>query len=240
GAAAGRGSWIAFMDSDCFAAPGWLRNSIAAIEDGVGLVQGKTLPDPEGKPGVFTWCPETLSENVVYECTNILYRREAFEQAGGFPADLTPDNTRPLGGEDMMMGWGVKRLGWRSNFAPQSIVYHEVAPMPKWLWFADFRLLLWPEVVARFPEMRSRLYGRYFWDRAQALLTLAFLGAGLAFVSPWFLALAGPYLYLRCSPRSKSFPGPLRPLRAVPWIVRDTAFMIILLVGSVRARALLI
>ncbi|HBY62303.1 MAG TPA: hypothetical protein DEH78_20975, partial [Solibacterales bacterium] len=34
GTAAGRGSWIAFMDSDCFAAPGWLRNSIAAIEDG--------------------------------------------------------------------------------------------------------------------------------------------------------------------------------------------------------------
>src|SRR5687767_3806698 len=43
-----RADFIAFMDSDCIATPAWLRSALAAFDDGVGLVQGRVLPDPQG------------------------------------------------------------------------------------------------------------------------------------------------------------------------------------------------
>jgi len=51
GAADARGEILAFMDSDCQATPSWLRQGLAAFDEGIGLVQGRTLPDPEGRPG---------------------------------------------------------------------------------------------------------------------------------------------------------------------------------------------
>src|SRR5262249_20326068 len=50
-----RGEFIAFLDSDCQATTGWLREGLAAFEEGVGLVQGKTLPDPTAARGIFTY-----------------------------------------------------------------------------------------------------------------------------------------------------------------------------------------
>ena len=104
GIAKARGEFIAFMDSDCEAAPGWLRQGLAAFEEGVGIVQGRTLPDPEGRPSLLTWCPTNERESCVYECANLFYRRVALASVPGFPADADPHTDRPPGGEDVHHG----------------------------------------------------------------------------------------------------------------------------------------
>lgn len=240
GARHARAGVIAFMDSDCQAHPGWLRHSLAAFAPSVGLVQGKTLPDPAGRLGVFTWYPMNEEECFVYECTNILYQREAFEQAGGFPADATPLAETPLGGEDVELAWTVKRAGWQSRFAPESIVYHEVVPVSPWRWLVARRLVVWPRLVRRFPELRRFLVARYFWDAGQALLAPALAGAALAWTTPWALLLAAPYAVYRGGPSSRSFPGPLRPLRILPYLARDLVSLVLLLAGSLRHRCLVL
>jgi len=231
---------LAFMDSDCQAHPGWLRHGLAAFADGVGLVQGTTLPDPEGTLGVFTWYPMNEREHFVYECTNIFYRRQAFEEAGGFPADSTPLAETPLGGEDVELAWAVKRNGWQSRFAPSSIVYHEVVQISVWRWLVMKRLYIWPRLVKKFPELRAFFVARYFWDAAQALLVLALLGGGLSVLTWWTLVLVLPYAAYRGWPPSRSFPGPLRPLRILPYLARDLASLGLLVAGSIRHRCLLL
>ena len=240
GAARSAAPYIAFMDSDCQAHPSWLRHTTAAFADGVGLVQGKTRPDPSGRSGVFTWCPTTETENFVYECTNIAYRREAFEQAGGFHADLTPTAITPLGGEDVELAWTVKRLGWTSRFANESIVYHELVPISIWQWIVVKRLVLWPRLAGKYPELRRYFVAKYFWDMGQALLVLAIGGMVLTPTSGWAAVLCVPYLVLRGTPPSTSFPGILRPLRVLPYAARDIASLLLLIAGSIRYRAVLL
>jgi glycosyltransferase involved in cell wall biosynthesis len=240
GARQARADIVAFTDSDCRADPGWLRHSLAAFADGVGLVQGKTLPDPAGSFGVFTRYPMNERESFVYECTNILYRREAFEKAGGFPADEMPRAQHPLGGEDVELAWAVKRNGWQSRFADASVVYHEVVQIPVWRWVFVKQLYVWPRLVKKFPELRTFFVARYFWDGAQALLALALLGIGASVATPWASLLCLPYAAYRGLPPSRSFPGPLRPLRIVPYLARDLASFGLLVAGSVRYRSVLL
>lgn len=235
-----RADFIAFMDSDCEASSGWLRAGLDAFEEGVGIVQGRTLADPKGKQGVFTWCPTTERENFVYECTSIFYRRQAFEEGGGFNRDLTPHAENPFGGEDVELAWKVKRKGWKTRFAVRAVVYHEVVQVSVWRWLYVKRLYLWPSLTRKIPELRQFFFARYFWDQAQAYLILAAIGAGLAWFSPLFLPMCLPYVILRSATKSKSFPGILRPLRVLPYLARDTVWFLLLLYGSVRSRCLLL
>jgi glycosyltransferase involved in cell wall biosynthesis len=241
GARTGQGRFLAFIDSDCQAHPSWLTESLPSFDDpSVGLVQGKTLPDPNGRLGVLTWYPHNEREYFVYECTNILYRREAFEQASGFPPDLHPASLKPLGGEDVELAWNVKRLGWKSRFADRSVVYHEVVQVGLWKWIFSKQMYAWPLLARKFPELREFFFARYFWDRSQALVLTAWLGVALAPLTYWSLVLTVPYVSLRLATPSLSFPGPLRPLRILPWLARDTVFLLTLLAGSIRFRSLLL
>ena len=49
GAREARGKYIAFLDSDCKASRSWLREGLNAFDEGVGLVLGKTIPDPAAR-----------------------------------------------------------------------------------------------------------------------------------------------------------------------------------------------
>ena len=241
GAAEARADILAFMDSDCQADPAFLRSGLAAFREGIGIVQGKTLPDPEGRLGVFTWYPCNHSEYFVYECTSIFYRRDAFEQAGGFPADPHAHEVSPLGGEDVTLAWSVKRNGWKSTFAADAIVYHEVIQISLWRWIFNKHLFVWPSLVKNFPELRQFFPVRLFFDRGQAYLALAVVGVALAVLAtPYAFLLSLPYLIYRGSRPSKSCPGPLRPLRVLPYLARDTVWFLTLLAGSLRYRCVLL
>lgn len=232
---------VAFLDSDCVASPGWLRAGRAAFGDapGVGLVQGRTVPDPAIPVGSLSRSVRVECETPLYEAANIFYRRSAFEQAGGFARDLMPDAVQPLGGEDTDLAWKVKRLGWQCRFAPDALVMHAVLPITRLQWLVDRRCFVFPSLVARHPQLRRHFFARYFYDDVQAWLLLGIAGTVLALSSPWWLLLWLPYGWRRTRDATRAR-GPMRLLRPLLYLPRDLCAMALLFAGSLRFRALLL
>jgi glycosyltransferase involved in cell wall biosynthesis len=240
GARHARADIIAFMDSDCEASPGWLRHGLAAFRDGIGIIQGKTLPDPSAKRGVFTYYIQIEQETFLYETANIFYRREALEQSGGFGVDLTPTAETPLGGEDTEVAWAVRRLGWKTCFSPDAVVFHAVFRVGPLRWVFIPRLYGCPRLIRRFPELRRFMVCSYFFDRGQALFVLLVIGLVLGILHPLGFVLCAPYAIFRASEPTQTLRGPLRPLRVAPYFLRDVFSFLILCAGSLRYRSLLL
>ena len=241
GAQQAGGRYFAFLDSDCEATAGWLRAGIAAFEAEVGLVQGRTIPEQGVPHRVFSRALEVYQESCFYETANIFYRREAFEQAGGFLADVKGASEKwVVGGEDVDLAWKVKNAGWSSRFAEDALVMHALLPIPAWRWFFETRMATVPLVIQRHPELRRFFYARYFFDRTQALVVLALVGVLLALVSPWCLLLIAPYAVHRIAEPSRTLKGPMRLARALLYLPRDVATLGALLAGSIRYGALLL
>ena len=119
GAALAKGEVLAFTDSDCLPSPGWLRAAARHFAAGAGLVCGPILPrQREGAPGLMaSQLPATNRDDGLYPTANLLVRRGALEEAGGFNEDL---GLHPWGdlvaGEDADLAWRVKRTGVRAIF----------------------------------------------------------------------------------------------------------------------------
>lgn len=241
GAEASAGEWIAFMDSDCQATPGWLQGARLTEAPGdCGVLQGKTGPDPAEPLGVFKYYVVVEQENFIYEACNIFYRREAFEEAGGFSVDLTPTSDVILGGEDVELAWNVKHLGWESGFAAGALVYHEVMPISIWRWIYIKRNHVWPLMTRKFPHLRRFWFAGYFFEPAQFYFSLLLLGVVGMFFSAWLGLLALPYVVFRASESSGTLTGFKRVARPACYLLRDAANFFVLLAGSVRFRSLLL
>jgi len=240
GAGAARGEVIALMDSDCIATPGWLRFGLAAFGERVGLVQGRTLPVPDVPLGIFTWYVRVEQENHIYEAANLFYCKTAFAQAGGFDTAFNDAAEHVMGGEDVDLAWRVKRLGWTSRFSAEALVYHEVQRLPFLRWVYIRRHYIWPLVARRVPEIRAFFWMRWFFDRHQAALLPALIGAVWAVWIPAALLLAVPYIISRGSEPTRTLRGPLRIVRVAAYSLRDVASLFLLVAGSVRFRTLVL
>lgn len=240
GVSQARAEFIAFMDSDCEATPGWLRQGLDAFREGIGIVQGKTLPDPAVRRGIFVHYLAIEQESFLYETANIFYRREALDQAGGFPSDLTPNAETPMGSEDTEIAWRVLRHGWKSCFCPEALVYHAVFPASIWKWLFIRRLFIFPRLMKVVPELRRHMVCSYFLDRGQALFVVFAAGTILGFLHPSALALCLPYAVFRALEPTVALRGILRPLRIFPYLARDAISLLILIGGSLRFGSLLL
>lgn len=240
GAGQAQGRVIAFLDSDCLAEPDWLTAGLAEFREGIGIVQGRTMPDPAETVGIFCRSLQIEAENPRYEAANIFYLRESLADAGKPNKDMTPNDDRPTGGEDALMAWQIKRKGWGSSFAAKALVYHEVVPISVWHWLYEKRLLMLPWLVREVPEMREVFFLGYFFDRAHACLVLLLTGIALSPFSPFWLVACIPYVVVRASEPTRSLRGVRRILRAVVYFPRDLLAFGVLLVGSLRYRTLLL
>lgn len=138
GAAAAQGEVLAFTDSDCLPAPGWLRDLTPELAiPGVVAAGGAVLPIAEdGWLQRYEAVRSPLWQGparavvrprapVSYLATcNLLVRRECFEAAGGFAAIET--------GEDVDLIWRLCATGGRVHYRPDGVVRH------------DHRDRLWP------------------------------------------------------------------------------------------------
>ena len=248
GARAARGRYVAFIDDDCVASPGWLEAGIAAFgSDGqgnggfaeIGLVQGRTLPMP-GRPQRFlvrTICVDRPT--IYFETCNIFYSRRAFEELGGFSDDFLDR----FSGEDTDLGWKFTEHGYRSAFAPAALAHHEVFRVSYVQWLAE---PLWvmkslPYLAKKYPAMRKHLFHRYFFSRDSCLFNVFLLGALVAPFSPaagGLLAL--PYLAERYRTGGHVGGFVARVARVLFGIPRGLAMWWTLAKGSIQARTLLL
>jgi glycosyltransferase involved in cell wall biosynthesis len=203
GAARANGEIVAFVDSDCRVAPGWLREAITRFDDGVGLVAGPVIPavNPRRVPSFFSHQVDHSRPNPLFPTANVLYRRDVLESLGGFDERFGAYPWGPpVGGEDTDLAWRAKRAGWRPAFAAAAPVFHEASEIGAAAWLLDpVKKQVMPLMVRRIPELGSELLKlRLFLDWTTAAFDAALISAVVALVSRRRLALLGaaPWVWL--------------------------------------------
>ena len=138
GAGEARAALVAFLDDDVVVAPDWPERIAEPFGDAeVGLASGPSLvPDDINWIGRLAglalsspaagYVAKRYRQNRegryeidwdrVFGC-NAAYRKEAFEETGGFPADFYP-------GEEMIAAYRAEKAGWKLVFAPAAWARH--------------------------------------------------------------------------------------------------------------------
>jgi GT2 family glycosyltransferase len=128
GARAVRGPWLLFMDADCEPVPGLLDAYFAApIPNDCGALAGQILGDPEQRSlaaryarsrRIFDHALGLIRARDGAAATgNLLVRRVAFEQVGGFAEGIRS-------GGDLDLCRRLRDSGWRIEFRERALVHH--------------------------------------------------------------------------------------------------------------------
>lgn len=245
GVAAASSELLAFTDADCFPDARWLAAGVGALER-ADLVAGQVRPDPSALLGPFDRTVWVERETGLYETANLFVRRSLFDAVGGFEPWLRDVSGRGWTnaelGEDVWLGWRLRRAGARSAFEPSALVFHAVHRRGLGGYVSERRRARnFPAIAARVPELRSQFfYRRMFLSRRSASFDLAMSGAALAVLgrSRVPLALTVPYaaqLARRARPYRRR-----GPLVAAVDVAADAVSFASLAAGSVRARSLVI
>lgn len=248
GVAASDAELLAFTDSDCRPAPGWLAAGVAALEQGADVVQGLTRPRRPPRPlERSVW---STRDDGLYPTCNVFYRRSAYDAAGGFDPGAHALGFRPgatlkgLGfGEDTLLGWRVRRAG-RAVFVAEAVVEHHVFGVD----VRDSLRRAWllgalPALLRAVPELHEVLGDelRKARRRRLPLYAAAVLAAGGRRTRPLAMATLGCWVALRMRAVRQAEPSRARALAVVP---ADAAIQAVeavaLVVGSVRARRLVL
>jgi len=190
GAALARGEILAFIDSDCTAAPQWLQEllpvfaeaEVAAVGGWVdGMHHGSSLDRYEAVMSSLNLGRRAMTggaggDTFYLPSCNLLVRKTAFAAAGGFRAELQV-------GEDVDLTWRLRDAGWTIQYLPHGTVYHA------------HRSRLWPFMKRRFDYGTSEgllqqlhpVRGKKMW--LPPLLTSVLLLLTLALVAQSLLPL---------------------------------------------------
>lgn len=248
GADQARGAILAFTDADCFPDSGWLAEGLRAM-DGCDLVQGRVEPDPTAVRRPFDHTIWVVRESGLYETANLFVRRSRFVEVGGFEDWLEVGLGKRLG-EDVWLGWKLRRAGARSGFAAAALVHHAVLKR-RWHEFVleRRRLVYFPDLVRKVPELRRHfLRARLFVTVRSAVFAAAVVGvaatgalaAAGAPAAAWLatLGLGLPYLWLLA--RRAIRLGPHAPKVTAVETLADIVGFAALVWGSVRRRTVVL
>jgi glycosyltransferase involved in cell wall biosynthesis len=234
-----RAPWLAFTDDDCLPAPGWVAAIRRVAAPGVTVVQGRTEPEPGGWGGPWGRTLHVPAASGLYETANLACPRDAFEQAGGFPAERLL--TGRAFGEDVLLGARLARAG-SVRPAPEALVHHRVIPGTYRQFLSErSRLEGFPTLTRHVPELRERFLGGVFLSRRTMLTDVGVAGlvtaAAVRHPAPALTALPWLVHSWRAAARR---PGRPRPVRAAQLAVADVVGLVALVRGSVRARRLVL
>jgi GT2 family glycosyltransferase len=152
GLAVATGDIVAFLDDDAAAEPDWLALLVEGYENPAVVGVGGSA-EPEWTSGRPAWFPREF--DWVVGCTyrgmpasaapvrnmigcNMSFRREIFEDLGGFTAGIGRLGTRPVGCEEteLCIRIGQRRPGSVIWFDPRAVVHHKVpAARANWAYF---------------------------------------------------------------------------------------------------------
>jgi glycosyltransferase involved in cell wall biosynthesis len=228
--------YVAFIDDDCVASPGWLEALVAAAHPRA-VVQGPVEPMPSERDRLGPFSRSLWVERLGpwFQAANVLYPRALLERLGGFDADAFPH-----AGEDCDLAWRAFAEGAEAVWAPDARVQHAVNELGP---VGSLRLAVrWSEavrLVRRHPQLRGEAltYG-VFWKGSHYLLFRTLLALALPrlprLVRLWLAAPYARHLLLR---GRHDGGGPL----AAPWYaLYDLVELAAVARGAVRSRTLVI
>ncbi|MGZ4221611.1 MAG: glycosyltransferase [Solirubrobacteraceae bacterium] len=174
GAAAAHSDWILFLDADCLAHHGLLDAyfSLPVSED-VGALAGEVLAAPAGDTLAARYGAARgfLSQEAHLRhpyrpraaAANLLVRRAAFEQVGGFYEGVRA-------GEDTDFSWRIQAAGWRLELRSEASVEHRYRTTLKdlrsqWRGYAAGRAWLSRRYEGFEPEPAVRRASTRAWRR---------------------------------------------------------------------------
>ncbi len=128
GAEHARGDWVLFLDADCRAQPGLIEAYFAEpIGSDVGALAGEVIASADGATFAARYgaARNFLSQDAHLAhpylpravAANLLVRRAAFEQVGGFYEGVRA-------AEDTDFSWRLQRAGWELEARPRARVEH--------------------------------------------------------------------------------------------------------------------
>lgn len=223
-----RGDYVAFTDSDCMVDPDWLGQLLAGFisSEVAGIGGRQETPSDEtrfGKKvhqflsacGFFTNYMQSFPD--VHEVAhnpscNVMYRKAAYDQEGGFSQKL-------LAGEDPELDHRLRRRGYKLYFNPKAVVYHYRAKTPRLFW----------EMMCRYGTAQGelvRLHGFFRFVQWIPLLTLGgmILGTVGFLTYPFATGVALAVLALALLVRM-SFDPTLLFLSAIAFFAWNLGFM---------------
>ena len=209
------GRVLAFTDDDCRPAADWLAAGSRAIESGLDIAAGRTIPEPAERAtaGPFDYSMDVPGPDPRFSTCNCFYRADAVRAVGGFRDPFTSSSGDHLG-EDTDLAWRAIERGARSGFSPDAVVYHAVRPRRFGEYLRSRRRLenLVP-LVKRYPAVKqAHLSTRFYsWTHVFAYLSLAGLLGLIA--SPWAILLVLPYVVWRTREKRKLLTAPGEFLR---------------------------
>lgn len=220
GAAQAEGDILAFIDGDCVADRSWLADLLPAFEDetvvavGGGLIsaqertwiqryEGVSHPSQRGRAAAEV---RPGAANDFLPGCNILVRRRAFQQIGGF------DTTHHLG-EDVDLTWRLARQAGRVLYQPDGRVAHEHVDDLASLLRRRFDLgTSHGLLLRRHPENRRSL-------GVSLAQLIAVVAAGAAAWQPWIAIVGVTVLVLDLvSTISAGRDGPASSERVAAWV----------------------
>jgi len=136
----------------------------------------------------------------------------------------------------------MKRAGYRTGFAPEALIHHEVFHVSLRAWLREPRnMRQWPYLARAFPELREHLFLRVFLSPLTATFDLAVLGLLVgALAHPAGFALTAPYIGLRMFDRGRFRKPHVLLLRLLGGLPRAVVLAATLLRASFAARTLVI
>ena len=162
---------IAVSDADCALDPRWLEQLTTAIEEGADVAMGFYRPMAHG---FFQSCvaaatvpepSELRQERFMPSSRSVAFRREAFDEAGGYPEWLDV-------GEDMYLDHRWREGGARMILVPDAIAHWPMRANLTAVWRQYFRYAKGDGVAGMHPERHAVRFSVYA-ATAAALLSIS-------------------------------------------------------------------
>lgn len=128
GAREATAEWILFLDADCRPEPGLLESYFAEpVPDDCGALAGQILGEPDQRSFAARYARSRRlfdhadglirADGGGATAGNMLVRRRAFEEIGGFTEGIRS-------GGDLDLCRQLQQAGWRLEFRPHAVVHH--------------------------------------------------------------------------------------------------------------------